>query len=73
LRDDGGLGIQWWWEVGATYRDFLHWTPEAAFGEEGKEVFVAERNHDDDDYGVEVAHYVVGDVMAEIPEKDEIR
>jgi hypothetical protein len=51
----------------------LHWTPEAAFGEEGKEVFVAERNHDDDDYGVEVAHYVVGDVMAEIPEKDEIR
>jgi hypothetical protein len=46
-----------------TYCDFLHWTAEAAFGEVGEDVFVADGYHDDDDYGVEVGHDVVWDVM----------
>jgi hypothetical protein len=45
------------------YSDFLDGTSEAPFREVGEDVFVADGDHDDDDYRVEVGHYVVGDVV----------
>jgi hypothetical protein len=41
----------------------LDGTSEAPFREVGEDVFVADGDHDDDDYRVEVGHYVVGDVV----------